>query len=112
MAKGQIEDSKLSEVEKIWLGQPSIRKILVKVVQNRPTPLEKNHHAVWFRAATCSAITQSGGKVSDFNRLNIAIDPMKPRYQWIIVPVGASVFKALAGVHATLDPKSGTLVLF
>jgi hypothetical protein len=112
IAGQQVDEKSLSSVEQIWLGRPRIRKILVKVVHSGPTPLGRDRKTTWIRAATCSAIAQSGGKVAQFNRSNIAIDPMKPGYGWIIVPVGAKVFKVLEGVRGALDPKSGTLVLF
>ena len=66
----------------------------------------------WFRAAIVSAITQSSGNPADFAKSSITIDPYKQGYNWIIVPVGAAIFKALAGVRGALDPRSGTLVLF
>ena len=84
MKKQQVDDKKLSAIKKVWLGRPKIRKILVKVVHNGPTPLERNRNAAWFRAATCSAIAQSGGVVAQFNRSTIAIDPMKPVWQKVV----------------------------
>jgi len=112
--KGQqeVEASKLSEIEKMWYGRPQIKKILVKVVYSRTNPIEKNRRTAWFRVATYSAIAQSGGKVAEFNKSTLAFDPLKPGYGWVVVPVGAGVFKALEGVCSALDPKSGTLVLF
>ena len=96
MKKQQVDDKKLSAIEKVWLGHPKIRKILVKVIHNGLTPLERNRNAVWFRVATCSAIAQSGGMVTQFNRSTIAIDPMKPGYRWIIVPVRDNDFQGVS----------------
>src|SRR5258706_5581732 len=90
---------------------PSVKKILVKVVHSG-SPLKSDGRTAWLRAATISAIAQSGGKVSDFSKSCLAIDPMKPGYGWIIIPIRAALFKALEGVCSALNLKSGTLVLF
>ena len=111
MADHTVPMNELSAIERRWLGRPSIKKILVKVVHHGP-PLEDDCKSAWFRAATISAIAQCGGIVDQFSKSHIAIDPMKPGYGWIIVPIGAALFKALEGVRGALDPKSGTLVLF
>lgn len=61
----------------------------------------------------CSVIAQSGGIVADFNLKScMAIDLMNKGYRWIVIPVGVVIFRALAGIRAVLDLKSGTLVLF
>ena len=41
-----------------------------------------------------------------------AIDPVKPGYSWIIIPVRHAIFQAMADVRGALDPRSGSLVLF
>ena len=113
MAHKKVPLSKLSVAERKWYGRPKIRKILVKVVFNGSNPLEIGRRTTWFRAAICSAITQSRGKVADFNKFScMAIDPLKKGYGWIVILVGAAIFKVLADVRAALDPKSGMLVLF
>ena len=111
MAEKPVPMNELSIVERQWLGRPSIKKILVKVVHEGP-PLEDDSKSAWFRAATISAIAQCGKDVALFAKSHLAIDPMKPGYGWVIVPIGAALFKALEGVRGALDPKSGTLVLF
>ena len=108
----EVDASKLSDTEKKWYRSPKIKKILVKVVYSGTNPIEKNRRTVWFRAATYSAIAQSGGTAAQFSRSTLAFDPLKPGYGWVVIPVGAAVFKTLEGVRGALDPKSGTLVLF
>ena len=104
--------NKLSRMEKELLGEPRIKKILAKVVHTEALPIEEDKKNAWIRSAILSAITQNGAKAQDFARSRIAINPAKPGYNWVIIPVGSAVFKALRDTRAALDPRSGTLVLF
>ena len=100
----------LSAMEQRTLGRAEIKKILVKVVSNRP--LDNNKKPAWFRAAIISALEQSGVDAQAFAKSHKFIDVKKPGYPWIIIPVSPDVFNALADVRGALDPRSGTLVLF
>ena len=57
-------------------------------------------------------MAQSGSDIQISTKPRLAIDPAKPGYSWLIIPVLSAVFKAIADVHGALDPKSGSLILF
>jgi len=105
-------EQKLSDLDKRVLGNPGIRKILAKVVTAGPQPIEEDKRFAWIQAAIASVVSQRDPSTDIFKKSSIAIDPAKPGYTWIIVPVGVDAFKAIEGVRAALDPRSGTLVLF
>ena len=101
----------LTRVEKEFMGEPRIKKVLAKVVNVGSPTIENDRKCAWIRSAITSAIAQSGIETNDFDKLRIAMNPAKPSYSWIVIPVRNPVFKVLQNVRAALDPRSGTLVL-
>ena len=108
--KEYVDPEDLSMKERGTLGRAEVKKILVKVVSNRS--LDNGKKSAWFRAATVSALEQSGTDARSFAKSCKFLDVRKPGYPWVIVPVSPEVFDALADVRGALDPRSGTLVLF
>ena len=110
--KGEKEAAdNLTRVEKEFMGEPRIEKVLAKVVNVGLPAMTMDRKCAWIRSAITSAITQSGIETNDFDKLKIAINPAKQSYSWIVIPVRHPVFKILQNVRAALDPRSGTLVI-
>ena len=109
--KDQEATDELTKSEREILGEPRIKKMLAKVVTIGKTPIEDKRKNKWIRTAMLSALAQSGLKVESTNALRLAINPAKPGYSWMIIPVKLAPFKALKEICGALDPRSGTLVL-
>jgi len=110
-----LPTNKLGKLIDFWQdkkGAESIRKVLVKVVSVGAHLIEDDKKIAWIQAAITSVVTQCDPTPDILAKSPMALDPAKPGYSWIIVPVGVAAFKALEEVCAALDPKSGTLVLF
>jgi len=105
-------EASLSKIEKEFLGQTKVKKILAKVVLIGDTPVEYGRKVKWIRSAILSALAQRGADVQRFSKMRIAINMPKPGYSWVVIPVGIALFKALEGIRGAMDPRSGTLVLF
>ena len=103
---------KLTIVEREVLGDPRIKKILAKVVCYGTPPMDAERRNAWICSAILSAIAQSGAEVQDFVSSRLAINPGKPGYSWVIIPVKMAIFKTLVDIRGALDPRSGTLILF
>ena len=101
----------LTKAERDFLGDTKIGKMLVKVVVHGPD-LDEEKKIEWFRAAITSIVAQRNPKASELAKSRLAINPAKPGYSWVVVPMRAPVFRTLERVRAALDPRSGTLVLF
>ena len=106
-----VATSELTSLERRALRQPGIKKILAKVAYHRPNTMINDTKNAWIRAAILSAVAQKGGETKEFANSLTMIDPAKPGYSWVIIPVKATIFKALASLRAAIDPRSGTLVL-
>ena len=108
----QVAEASLTKMEKDFLGQTRIKKILAKVVCAGNAPMEDDKAMGWIRSAIISALAQVGADVQRFARMRIAIKTSKPSYSWFILPVGIALYKALEDIRGAMDPRSGTLVLF
>ena len=110
---GDVEAAgKLTKIEKDVLGDSRIEKILVKVVCSGPSPIDEDRKNAWIRSAILSAIAESGVDAQEVAKLRIVINPAKPGYSWVIIPVRAAIFKALEDIRGAIHPRSGTLILF
>jgi len=57
-------------------------------------------------------VTQQDPKNKTIAKTLVSVDPAKPGYLWIVLPVKIAEFAILENVQGTIDPRSGTLVLF
>ena len=96
--KEKMDENELTKNEKMFLGTPRIKKILVKVVCQGSPLIEDERRNMWLRAAILSAIVQRGGNTKDFVDTRIAFDLAKPGYSWVIIPVKANIFNTLDGL--------------
>ena len=104
--------SKLSATERNLLGNPRAKLILAKLVYTGTDPLEEAQKNTWIRSAIISAIAQNGAEEKDFSKSRCVVNPAKPGYSWVVIPVGSAAFKAMENTRGALDTGSGTLVLF
>ena len=100
----------LSRIERDCLGETRMNKMLARVVHS--AALMKSSRDKWIHAAISSITNQRTTKDQKVLKAHYTIDPAKKGYSWVIIPVGAVVFKVLENVQAAMDPRSGTLVLF
>jgi len=103
--KGDGEAAKaLTKAEREFFGDTRIGKMLVKVVVHGPD-LDEEKKIEWFRAAIASIIAQRNPKAIELAKSKLAINPAKPGYSWVVVPMRAPVFRTLERVRAAMDPR-------
>lgn len=100
----------LSRIERGSIGEPRVKKVLAKVVHT--APITKGMRDEWVRSAIQSVTAQRTEESQGIAKARVIMDPAKKGYSWVILPVGAAVFKAMEEVRGAMDPRSGTLVLF
>ena len=106
--RGGDRQVRLTRFEKDILGQPRINLVKVVCIGTSPTnltlappgksrgpdsvqapkPVDDKRGNAWIRLAIISAIAQEGAEIQGFAKTRLVMDPAKPGYSWVIIPVG------------------------